>query len=459
MRGDEAAFADLYERHHQSLYRYCRSILHDDEDARDALQSTMASAFAALQHEERDFEVRPWLFRIAHNESVSLLRRRRRVAPLDSAATVSDDSLAAGLEMRERLAQLVADLRALPERQRAALVLRELSGLSHDEIAAFTGGSTGGAKQMIFEARRGLQECAEGREMACADVQRALSDGDGRVLRGRRIRAHLRGCRACRQFNAALAQRPADLALIAPPLPAAAGSALLAGLIPGALAGKGGVTAVASASGALTTKLVVLVAVTATAAGGTVAATRGVREERAVHHESHQTERAPRQATDSDGSSYESGRAGAGVIDRAIGPRKSRHTLDRPAQQSHAAAEAPSPRSGPSPTPPVASDSGRSAGPVPPAASRGNNGKMPPGQAKKPDPVPKPAPPGQAKKPDPVPKPASPGQAKKPDPVPKPAPPGQAEKAAAAATPTLPPAPTSKVESGSSASAPGHNEH
>ena len=122
------------------------------------------------------------------------------------------DSLAQTLEDRERLALLRADLRDLPERQRMALVLRELSGLSHEEIAGVLDSSARAVKQTIFEARAGLQECAEGRTMLCADVQRALSDGDGRVLRGRRMRAHVRSCRACRQFKTALAQRPADLA-------------------------------------------------------------------------------------------------------------------------------------------------------------------------------------------------------------------------------------------------------
>src|SRR3954471_17403787 len=120
-RGDDAALAAMYERHHQALYRYCRSILHHDEDARDALQSTMAKAFAALQHEERDFDLRPWLFRIAHNEAISLLRRRRDALELDSAAAVGRDSLPGDVETRERMAQLLADLGDLPERQRAAL--------------------------------------------------------------------------------------------------------------------------------------------------------------------------------------------------------------------------------------------------------------------------------------------------------------------------------------------------
>ena len=108
------------------------------------------------------------------------------------------DSLAQTVEDRERLALLRADLRDLPERQRAALVLRELSGLSHEEIAVVLDSSARAVKQTIFEARAGLHECAEGRTMLCADVQRALSDGDGRVLRGRRMRAHVRSCRACR---------------------------------------------------------------------------------------------------------------------------------------------------------------------------------------------------------------------------------------------------------------------
>src|SRR5512142_2508170 len=75
--GHERAFAIVYERHHQALYRYCRSILRNDADAQDALQSTFTAAFAALGRGSPDAPIRPWLFRIAHNEAVSALRRRR----------------------------------------------------------------------------------------------------------------------------------------------------------------------------------------------------------------------------------------------------------------------------------------------------------------------------------------------------------------------------------------------
>jgi RNA polymerase sigma factor (sigma-70 family) len=260
VRSNAAAFTAVYERHHRALYRYCRSLLGDDEEARDALQSTMAKAFAALRFEERDFEVRPWLFRIAHNEAVSRLRQRRVAVDLDVVDTLATDSLAQTVEMRERLAQLRADLEDLPERQRAALVMRELSGLGHAEIAAVIGGSPQTVKQTIFEARSALHECVEGRGMACAEVQRMLSDGDGRVLRGRRMRAHVRACHACREFKAALAECRADLGALAPP--AAVGAMWLGRL----LAAAGGSSA-GGVAGTLALKTVAVVVAAATLAG------------------------------------------------------------------------------------------------------------------------------------------------------------------------------------------------
>src|SRR6516162_4747099 len=58
-KGSARAFAVLYQRHHQALYRYCRSIVRNQEDAQDALQSAMMRALEALQARERDLAVRP----------------------------------------------------------------------------------------------------------------------------------------------------------------------------------------------------------------------------------------------------------------------------------------------------------------------------------------------------------------------------------------------------------------
>src|SRR6516225_3039383 len=183
-KGSVRAYAVLYQRHHQALYRYCRSIVRDEDDAQDALQNAMTRALVALRAKERDLAVRPWLFRIAHNEAVSILRRRHPTALLTDELEPADPLAADILEGRDRLATLVADLQALPERQRGALLMRELSGLSIEEIAGVLSTSPGATKQILFEARRALHDFAEGRAMDCEQIRRAISDGDRRVLRG-----------------------------------------------------------------------------------------------------------------------------------------------------------------------------------------------------------------------------------------------------------------------------------
>jgi RNA polymerase sigma factor (sigma-70 family) len=237
--GDERAFAVVYERYRQILYRYCRSILHDDADAEDALQSTFAAAFAALRAGQRDAPMRPWLFRIAHNESISVVRRRRPTFELSQAPDDVTNSIEDQVAERAELSVLVRDLHQLTDRQRSALVLRELSGLSHQEIAIALGTSVGAAKQTIFEARQSLFEFAEGRAMACDEIRRTISDADGRTLRSRRVRAHVRECRGCAAFAAAIPVRTGELRALAPALPASAAVGLL-GRIATSAAGRGG---------------------------------------------------------------------------------------------------------------------------------------------------------------------------------------------------------------------------
>jgi RNA polymerase sigma factor (sigma-70 family) len=254
--GHEEAFSILYQRHHQALYRYCRSLVGTETDAQDALQSAMTSALVALRVSRRDAPIRPWLFRIAYNESMTQLRRRRPLSELVEDLPALDGSPESTVEQKGRIARLLADLRELPERQRGALVMRELSGLTHQEVADALGMSVGAAKQTVFEARRSLQEFDEGRSMACEDVRRLMSDGDGRSLRGRRVRAHLRDCAGCATFAAAIPQRRADLHAMTPALPATAAAGLL-WRISGAGSGQGGSGGSAGLISGATSKAVV----------------------------------------------------------------------------------------------------------------------------------------------------------------------------------------------------------
>lgn len=227
-RGDETAFGMLYKRYHRPLYRYCCSLLRNEADAEDAVQCAFVSALRSLRREQREMPVRPWLFRIAHNESVSLVRRRRPEQELPDGCEARTVSLEEQVEERERLAMLVADLGALSERQRAALVMREMSGLSHKEIALALSVSVDAAKQSIFEARRSLQEFTEGRSMDCDEMRRMISDVDGhRMLRSRRVRAHARHCPDCAAFAAAIPERSRRLKALVPGLPPAAAAGLV----------------------------------------------------------------------------------------------------------------------------------------------------------------------------------------------------------------------------------------
>jgi RNA polymerase sigma factor (sigma-70 family) len=246
-RGDERALEKIYRDYHQPLYRFCLAIVGNPQDAQDALQNTMVKMLRALPGEERSIALKPWLYRIAHNESIDLLRKRRPEVALEAGEPRVGEELAVQVETRQRLRQLIADLSALPERQRETLLMREAAGLSFEEIGEALETSPAVARQTLYEARLGLREMDAGREMECEAVTKALSDGDGRVRRRRDIRAHLRDCDHCRHFAEEIDSRSNALAAISP-LPAVAAAAMLQGLIGGGTAG--GVAAGAGASGA-----------------------------------------------------------------------------------------------------------------------------------------------------------------------------------------------------------------
>jgi RNA polymerase sigma factor (sigma-70 family) len=223
--GDLRAFTALYRHHQEDVLRFCQALLRDPDDAREAANSTWAAMWSARHAAERDIPLRPWLFRIAHNEAIDILRRRRTHEELDLAMPAPDDT-AADAELHERLATLRADLLTLTDHQRTALVLRAMSGLGHEEIATVLDVSPGAAKQTIYEARQALIEAEGGRSLSCDLVRRDISAGDRRLLRSRRIRAHLRGCSACREFSAAVAhQRRALPSTRAPAQPGGPGPA------------------------------------------------------------------------------------------------------------------------------------------------------------------------------------------------------------------------------------------
>jgi RNA polymerase sigma factor (sigma-70 family) len=257
--GNRHAFSIVYERYRAPLSRYCRSILHHPDDAADAVQNAMLKALAGLEREAPAGPLRPWLYRIAHNESIDLIRRRQRSAE-DLVAEPPDVSdVSASTEVADQLQALFSDLRELPERQRGALLMRELAGLEYEQIGRVFATSSVAARKLVYEARVSLSAQRDGRSTDCDHICRQLSDGDGRTARARSVRAHLAACEACTAFERSLRTRREQLALI-PALPLLGGGAWLAatigggaGATKGAIAGGGAVAGGAMAgSSALT---------------------------------------------------------------------------------------------------------------------------------------------------------------------------------------------------------------
>lgn len=154
--GYEAAFEEIVRRYGRPLTRYAAAIVGSRSE--DVTQDAFSKALLALRRDDAEIELRPWLFRIVRNTALNDLRDSPPSPEVLAEAIAGGRNPAEELEQREELADLMVRLQALPEAQRAAIVMRELEGLSHEEIASALGMSGGGARQAIYRARRALRD-------------------------------------------------------------------------------------------------------------------------------------------------------------------------------------------------------------------------------------------------------------------------------------------------------------
>jgi RNA polymerase sigma factor (sigma-70 family) len=155
--GSGPAFAAIVERYRGPLLGYCGRLLGPD-DAEDTVQQTFANALRALRADERPIDLRPWLYRIAHNQSVNSLNRRgREYEQLDEQYDGVPQPPEV-FEQKERLRRLVTAIDDLPQRQRQAIVARELEGQSYDEIGRTMQATTPVVRQLIHRARTRLRD-------------------------------------------------------------------------------------------------------------------------------------------------------------------------------------------------------------------------------------------------------------------------------------------------------------
>jgi len=154
--GYETAFEEIVRRYGKPLTRYAAAIV--GSRGEDVTQDAFSKALLALRRDDAEIELRPWLFRIVRNTALNELRDSPPSPEALAEAIAGGRNPAEELERREELASLMRRLQSLPEPQRAAIVMRELEGLSHEEIAAALGLSGGGARQAIYRARQALRD-------------------------------------------------------------------------------------------------------------------------------------------------------------------------------------------------------------------------------------------------------------------------------------------------------------
>jgi RNA polymerase sigma factor (sigma-70 family) len=272
--GSEPAFEAIFDRHHRGVLSFCRHMLGSAEEAEDAVQHTFFAAYRGLGSSTREINLRPWLYTIARNRCLSILRARREQLSGDLVEPATEN-LSAEVQRREDLRELLRDLSRLPDDQRAALVLAELGAVSHDEIAQVLDCPREKVKALVFQARSSLTASRLARDTPCTEIREQLATLHGGSLRRNTLRRHLRDCPGCRAYRAALREQRSALALI---LPVAPSLGLKSAVLGSGAVGAGGAAAAATAAGgsatALTAKTLVVLALAGGAGTATVSAVR-----------------------------------------------------------------------------------------------------------------------------------------------------------------------------------------
>lgn len=169
--GDVAAFEPLVEKYRQRVFRLAYNVLRSQEDAWDVAQEAFIKAYRALPNFRGDSAFYTWLYRIGINTAKNYLIALGRRAPtstefdseeaegFEDAAGLRDINTPESELASKQIAQTVNDaIAALPEELRTAITLRELDGLSYEEIAQIMNCPIGTVRSRIFRAREAVAE-------------------------------------------------------------------------------------------------------------------------------------------------------------------------------------------------------------------------------------------------------------------------------------------------------------
>jgi RNA polymerase sigma factor (sigma-70 family) len=249
--GNPGAFETIVDRYQGRLHGFCRQMLGSTEDAEDVLQEVFVNAYRAMLADEREINLRPWLYRIARNRCLNHLRKPTADAQesMDMVPAVEASSTAERVHNREEFRQILSDVNKLPETQRSALLLREMDALSYEEIAAAMDTTVPSIKSLLVRARISLAEASQARLLTCSEVRVELSEAsEGMRKVSAPVRRHIRECEECADFRTQIRTNEKALAALFPVGPLIAFKGFIAGKLGLSGASAGGAGAASAGS-------------------------------------------------------------------------------------------------------------------------------------------------------------------------------------------------------------------
>ena len=167
--GDETAWRTFVDLTQRDVYTLCLRILNDPDDAAEATQDAYLKAWRGLKSFRGEAQVETWLYRVASNAAVSRYRSRRRRQSHESGTAdellgemASPGSVEGTAAIKLEVAELESALRELPDHYRVAVVLRDVYGLSIEEIAEQMKISETAAKVRVHRGRKRLKDLVYG---------------------------------------------------------------------------------------------------------------------------------------------------------------------------------------------------------------------------------------------------------------------------------------------------------
>jgi len=168
-KGDAAAFETLIKRYRNSVVNFIYRYVGDRYSAEDLAQEVFLRVYSSAAGFEPKGKVSTWVFKIAYNLSLNEISRRNKIRLLCDTKTgngvepVAQDSF----ECEELRESMMDHIRCLPEKQKAALLLRVNEELSYAEIANILSSSVSGVESLIFRARENLRKMLAGKAGGC----------------------------------------------------------------------------------------------------------------------------------------------------------------------------------------------------------------------------------------------------------------------------------------------------